>query len=245
MTRKAFLPLVLAAVLPVAASPAYAAPKAATPTVVANYTFDAGITATGQVAEASGRGSAATVRSLEGGAVVVTVAGANRYLRFPGKCAPAKLVCPRVLLEAPDDADLDPGARRFQWGASVRVLTNQLGGSSNVVQKGLYDTDSQWKLQIGPTYGKAQCVLVGQGSAQSYVARSSATVADGTWHKILCERNGRKLTVSVDGAVQAGVDLPANLTVGNNRPLRIGGPNFSNSGALYHGWLDEVYATLG
>jgi hypothetical protein len=252
MTRTAFLRLVLAVVLPAAAAnvatPANAGPKISTaataPTVVARYTFDTGIAA-GGIAEVSGRGSAAAVRSVDAGALAVATAGTNKYSRFPGKCTPGKPVCPRVILEAPDDADLDPGLRRFQWGASVRVLTDQLGSSSNIMQKGLYDTDSQWKMQIGPNHGKAQCVVVGQGSARSYVARSSSAIADGNWHKVLCERNGKRLTITVDGVPQSGVDLPANLVVDNNRPLRIGGPNFSNREALYHGWLDEVYASLG
>jgi hypothetical protein len=69
-------------------------------------------------------------------------------------------------------------------------------------------------------------------------------VADGSWHRVICERRGTALAIAVDGVVRGRVTVPADLTIGNQRPLRIGGPNLSNSSDLYHGWLDDVYAIL-
>lgn len=217
---------------------------ATTPTLVARYTFDGGI-ATGRVAEISGRGSAATIRSVDHGALTLGTAGKGHFIGFPAKCAATATVCPRVLLEAPDDADLNPGLRRFRWAARIRVLPSQLTDSSNIVQKGVANTDSQWKMQIGPGHGKVQCVVVGHDTTQSYIVRSSGSAADGKWHRVLCERSGTSLAIAVDGVVQSRVGVPAALSIGNNRPMRIGGPNFTNSSDLYHGWLDDVYATLG
>ncbi|MGX6604573.1 laminin G domain-containing protein [Micromonosporaceae bacterium Da 78-11] len=227
-----------------AAAPAPATPAPATPVLVAHYTFDAAIS-TGRVAELSGRGTAATIRTTDRGVLVQGTVGTGRFIGFPARCAAKAPVCPRALLEAPDDADLNPGLRRFRWAAAIRVLPTQLTDSSNILQKGLANTESQWKMQIGPNHGKVQCVVTGPGSPRSYIARSSATVADGKWHRIICERSGGSLAVAVDGVVSNRVAVPAGLSISNKRPLRIGGPNFSNSSDLYHGWLDDVYAALG
>jgi len=221
-----------------------AASAATSPIVVARYSFDGGI-AGGKVAELSGRGSAAVVRAAQGGKIAVGTIGKGHFVGFPAACSAKATTCARALLEAPNDVDLNPGVRRFRWGASIRVLQSQITDSSNIMQKGLVNTESQWKMQVGPNQGKVQCVVVGQGATTAYVARSSVAVADGKWHKILCERSGTSVAVAVDGVVRGRVTVPANLTLANQRPLRLGGPNFSNASDLYHGWLDDVYATLG
>lgn len=213
------------------------------PTVVARYTFDGGIVDS-RVAEVSGRGSSAVVRTADSGRMLVGTAGTGRFVGFPARCAANATTCPRALLEAPNDADLNPGRRRFRWAASIRVLGRQITDSSNIMQKGLVNNESQWKMQIGPNHGKVQCVVVGQGATTTYIARSSASVADGGWHRVICERRGTSLAIAVDGVVSGRATVPATLTIGNQRPLRIGGPNFSNASDLYHGWLDEVYAIL-
>jgi hypothetical protein len=244
------------------AAPAFAAPVVApttAPTVaptgktapaagavlVARYTFDAGAV-DGKVADTSGRGPVLTVRGKDQGAVKFesgTTGG--KYVAFPGVCAKTATTCASGLLEGPSDADLNPGTRLFRWSARVHVTKAQIGGSSNVVQKGVANTGSQWKLQIGATQGRAQCVMVGTGSKVVYVARSAATVADGAWHKVTCQRDGATLAVLVDDVQRGQVTIPATLSVSNNLPLRIGGANFSKRSDMYHGLLDDVYAELG
>ena len=113
------------------------------------------------------------------------------------------------------------------------------------MQKGVATTESQWKMQVGQTHGRAQCVVVGRGSAKAYVARSAVGVADGKWHKILCLRSGALLTVYVDGALKGSTAVPAAMSILNNKPLRIGGPNFHTSSDMFHGFVDDVYAQLG
>jgi hypothetical protein len=236
--------LVLGAALPVlSAVPAIAAPAAV---MVANYTFDAGPVA-GRVAENSGRGLPLTVRSSNAGAIQFSPpAKTGRYVTFPPPCpAATAATCPKVLLEAANDADLNPDTRPFRWGASIMVQTAQITDSSNVMQKGATTADSQWKLQIGAKAGKAQCVVVGKGLATPYIVRSSISVADGKWHKLLCLRSGVALTVSVDGVNRGQAVIPATLSISNTRPMRIGGPNFSATGDMFHGSLDSVYAMLG
>jgi hypothetical protein len=227
-----FIPLLAAALLAV---PAPAA--AADPTTVARYSFD-----NGSLADRSGLGPALKIRAVAGGRISFD----GGHATFPARCATTSPACPRALLEGPDDPDLDPLTRPFRWGAKVRVTKAQLGtGSANVMQKGVADTDSQWKLQIGARQGKASCVVVGQGGTRAviHLVRSSAGVADGGWHDVLCVRSATQLTVYVDGKDAGHVAIPGTLSVANALPLRVGGPNFK--GDLYPGQLDDVYARLG
>ncbi len=230
--------------VPAVAAAAATPGTAAGPVVVARYNFDGGVSPAGKVAENSGRGVALTVRSADRGTVRFPAGPAGKYAGLPLRCA-STATCPRALLEGADDPDLDPGTRRFSWGASVTITQAQLAGSSNVMQKGVATTESQWKMQVGKTHGRAQCVVVGKGSAKAYVARSAAGIADGKWHKILCQRSGSSLTVSVDGAVKGRAVVPAAMSILNDKPLRIGGPNFHTKSDMFHGSVDDVYATLG
>ncbi|GAB1691299.1 hypothetical protein KRM28CT15_31020 [Krasilnikovia sp. M28-CT-15] len=209
------------------------------------YTFDAGPTATGRVADISGTVAPLAMRSISGGTIRFLRKGTGRYVGFPARCASTAQTCPRALFEAPDDNDLDPGTTSFRWGASVYVQPWQVAGSSNIMQKGVSDTESQWKLQIGANRGKAQCVVVGRGSSQAYVARSAITVANGAWHRLLCRRAGGTLTVFVDGVARGSASIPPTLEIANNMPLRIGGPNFNTTSDMYHGFLDDVVAVAG
>jgi hypothetical protein len=241
-----FLTLVAVVAAMAAAVPALAAVGTTpAPVTVAKYTFDAGATAAGNVAENSGRGRPLAVRTADRGAVRFVAGGTGRYVGFPAACPRAATTCPRALLEAADDADLNPGTQNFAWGASLYVSKAQVVGSPNIIQKGVSSTESQWKMQVGATQGRAQCVVVGRGSKQAYIVRSSVTVADAKWHKVLCRRAGSALIVSVDGTNRGSVAVPATLSISNTRPLRVGGPNFNTSSDMYHGFLDDVYATLG
>ncbi len=241
----------MVALIAVSAVPALATTTATTttgatagPVLVARCTFDGGAPA-GRVADTSGRGTPLTVRTADRGTVRFYTAGTGRYIGLPLRCAASAKTCPRALLEGADDADLDPGTRRFAWGATVRIAKSQLAGSSNVVQKGVATTESQWKMQVGETHGKAQCVVVGRGSSRAYLVRSTVGVADGRWHRVLCRRSGGTLAVYVDGTLRGRATVPAALNIANDKALRIGGPNFNTSSDMYHGHLDDVYAQLG
>jgi hypothetical protein len=239
-------PVAPALVMPALAGPALAATgDTPAPATVARYTFDGGASATGAVAENSGRGLPLTVRGTAGGTVRFLVAKTGRIVAFPPPCAKAAKTCARALLEASSDADLNPGVRKFTWGASILVTRAQVAGSSNIMQKGVSTSGSQWKMQIGAAQGRAQCVVVGLGSATAYIARSTNTVTDGAWHKVMCDRTGTALSVSVDGVSRGRVAVPAALSISNTMPLRIGGPNFNTTSDMYHGYLDDVYAVLG
>ena len=217
---------------------------AAAPVLVARYTFDAGAPA-GRVADTSGRGTPLTVRTADRGAVRFLTAATGRYIGLPPRCAAGATTCPRALLEGTDDADLDPGTRTFTWGATLLLAKSQLAGSANVVQKGVATTESQWKMQVGATHGRAQCVVVGRGTTRAYLVRSTVAVADGKWHRVVCKRSGSTLSVTVDGTVRGSTTVPATLSIANDKPLRVAGPNFNTRSDMYHGFLDNVYAQVG
>ncbi|WP_250037901.1 laminin G domain-containing protein [Paractinoplanes maris] len=252
------LALALAAItgLVVPAAPAAAAPApapsvspaaaaAATSQLVARWTFDAGAV-NGQVADTSGRGPALTTRTADQGVIRFdTTTPSGRYASFPVACATTAKTCPRALLETPNIANLNPGTRTFRWSARMLTIKTQITGSANIMQKGVAGTGSQWKMQIGRTNGKAQCVVTGTGSSTVYLARSSGSVADGNWHKVLCQRSGTTLSVWVDNQQAGQTTIPANLSISNTMPLRVGGPNFKTKTDMYHGRLDDVYAELG
>jgi hypothetical protein len=232
----------------VAAGPApapAAGTVAAAPLLVARWTFDAGAVS-GKVADTSGRGPALTLRTADQGAVrFETATPSGRYVSFPAACASGARTCPRALFEAADTANLNPGTRTFRWSARMQLTKTQIVGSANILQKGVANTSSQWKLQVGRTHGKAQCVVVGTGSSTVYIARSATSVADGQWHKVLCQRSGTSLSVYVDNVLRGQVTVPSNLSITNTLPLRLGGPNFNTRTDMYHGRLDDVYAELG
>ena len=226
------------------AVPAVGAPAApAGPALVAHWTFDAGAV-DGRVADTSGRAPALTVRAADQGVIRFEGGPQGKFIAFPAVCA-ATGPCPRGLLEAANDVDLNPGTRLFRWSARIHLTKAQLQGSANVMQKGVANTSSQWKMQVGATHGRAQCVVVGAGSPAVYVARSASTVADGAWHKVLCQRSGSTLSIYVDGVQRGQTTIPASLSISNTMPLRVGGPNFTNRREMYHGLLDDVYAELG
>ncbi|MBL7258403.1 LamG-like jellyroll fold domain-containing protein [Paractinoplanes lichenicola] len=230
---------VLAATTPVQA----AAPTGAQ--VVARWTFDAGAV-NGNVADTSGRGPALTTRTANGGAIRYDNATpSGRYVTFPAACSATATACPRALFETASVASLNPGTRTFRWSARMQLTKAQIVGSANIMQKGVAKASSQWKMQVGKTNGKAQCVMVGAGSAAVHIARSSATVADGQWHKVVCQRSGATLSVWVDDKQVGSTAIPSTLSVSNTLPLRIGGPNFNTKSDMYHGRLDDVYAELG
>ena len=243
------LALALAAVagLVLPAAPALAAPApTTTPALVARWTFDT-VGTDGRVADTSGRGGPAlTTRTVDNGVIRYdTATPSGKYVSFPVACSSTATTCPRALFEAVSVANLNPGTRLFRWSARMQLTKTQIVGSANVMQKGVATTASQWKMQVGKTNGKAQCVLVGAGSAKAYIARSTASVADGQWHKVLCQRSGTTLSVMVDNQPGVSVTIPSTLSVSNTMPLRIGGPNFKTKTDMYHGRLDDVYAELG
>jgi hypothetical protein len=237
--------LVLALVAVPAAPVFAAAPAAGGPVTVARYTFDAGASTTGIIAENSGRGLPLKVRKTGTAALRFGPRSTGKYIAFPARCAANATTCNRLILEGGDDPDLDPGTRPFRWGATIAAFPGQVGQSANVMQKGMASTESQWKLQIGGLQPRAQCVIIGVGSTKAYIARSTITITDGKWHQVTCLRHAKGLVIIIDGLTRGAVAVPATVSVANALPLRIGGGNLQATSDMYNGAIDDVFAAVG
>jgi hypothetical protein len=177
-----------------------------------------------------------------GGAVRTVPGVSGTAVAFPPACGGS---CPRAILEGRDDNALDPGSRPIRYGASVLLRTEQTADGSNVVQKGVWSSSSQWKLQVDGHGGRPSCALMGTGSRRLYLVVAPVPVADGRWHQVTCVRSGAVLRIEVDGAARGQVAVPAGLSVANSAPLRIGGNGVSASSDRFHGTVDDVFVTVG
>lgn len=218
-----------------------AAARAAGGTVVASYTFDEGRTT--QIADESGNGHTLRLIAGNGGTVRAVPHRSGQALRFPAKCQTTSN-CPQAALQTASSAALNPGTRPISFGASVLLARSQTSRGQNIVQKGYSSTSSQWKLQIDGTAGLPSCVLHGAGTATK-IARSSVSVADGSWHTVECRRTATALTVLVDGAVRGNRAISAKLSLSNTRPLSIGGKGAYADNDQFHGIIDDVWVRVG
>jgi hypothetical protein len=213
---------------------------AATPVVVAKYSFDS---RSGAIVDESGNGHTMTVVASHGGALKPVAHGTGRGLEFPFKCHGK--TCPHAVLQSPSSADLNPGIRPLAYGATVRLARGRTSKGQNVLQKGYSATSSQYKLQVDGTPGQPSCVLVDDKTPTIKLVRSAVTVADGAWHTVQCNRTGTTFTILVDGVAEGALAIPATLSVTNTRPLSIGGKGTSQDNDQFQGAVDDVWVRIG
>ncbi|MEH1123999.1 LamG-like jellyroll fold domain-containing protein [Micromonospora sp. CPCC 206061] len=117
------------------------------------------------------------------------------------------------------------------------------GDGANVMQKG-YSTGgvTQLKLQVDGSAGHPSCVVASK--AQIYRVIAPVTVADGRWHVLACTRTSTNLSISVDGAALGRIPVPADVSIVNSEPLRIGAKNLSPNNDQYAGLLDDVFLVI-
>ncbi|MFC0221998.1 LamG-like jellyroll fold domain-containing protein [Nocardioides zeicaulis] len=181
---------------------------------------------TGRVVTANG----GEVRDVAGGT------GRGGAVAFPGTCTDAT-GCPRALVEVPTDPSLDPGDAPFSWGASVRLPPDETSAGSNVVQSGRYGSDGdQWKLQVDGEEGLPSCILRAEGEIVKI--RSSTSVSDGAWHRVVCRRDADVLSIEVDGDVHRKPVVTGSVHTG--LPVRIGSPGVGDHDDQFHGEIDDV-----
>jgi hypothetical protein len=176
-----------------------------------------------------------------GGSVeVVPGAGSARAVAFPENCT-AREGCPRALLEVASDPALDPGDDEFEYGASVWLAPDQTTTGSNIVQKGRFGTEGGlWKLQVDSAEGEPSCVVRSGGDLIN--VRSSLSIADAAWHRIVCRRDDDGVSIDVDGTVdREDGDLGP---VASTWPVRIGGPGVGDLDDQFHGRIDDVYLRI-
>ncbi len=178
-----------------------------------------------------------------GGKVQLIPHGSGQALHFPPKCAGA--ACPRLVLQAPDTADLNPGARPLRYGAGVLLSPAETSSGENILQKGYSTGGGQYKLQVDGVSGKPSCGMSDKAGKTVYVARSRTSIADGKWHAVECRRTGPTLAIAVDDTVQATAAVPATLSVDTPQPFSIGGKGVGEDNDQFHGSLDDVWVHIG
>jgi hypothetical protein len=187
---------------------------------------------------------AVRLHAAAGGAVRTESRGGGLAVRFPPPCRQyGDPACPRAILETSFAAN--PGTGPLRFGATVRLAANETSEGENVLQKGFSHGHSQFKLQVDGAGGQPSCVLVGTSSRRIFVVTAGMSVADGQWHAIECARTGSSLTVLVDSVVAGRTNVPIELSIVNNDPLRIGGKGTSANNDQFHGALDDVFVSLG
>jgi hypothetical protein len=220
--------------------PAPPAPSAAA--YVASYNFDTTI-ADGTFDDGSGHGHLLRAVLRNGGKVTMTPHGAGQALTFPPKCTGA--TCPRLVLQAADTPDLNPGTGVLRYGAGVLLTQAETSGGENILQKGYSTGGGQYKLQVDGVSGKPSCGMSDKDAAKLYIARSRTSIADGSWHALECRRTGPTLSILVDDQVQASVAIPATLSVVTAQPFSVGGKGAGANNDQFHGSLDDVWIHIG
>jgi hypothetical protein len=210
-------------------------------TYVASYNFDSTI-ADGTFDDGSGKGHLLRALVRNGGAIKLTPHGNGQALTFPPKCTGAS--CPRIVLQATDVPDLNPGTSSLRYGAGVLIAKAEGSAPQNVLQKG-YAAGGQYKLSVDGISGKPICAISGKTDQTVYVARSRRSIADGGWHSLECRRTGPTLTILVDDQVQATAAIPAGLSVITAKPFSIGGKGVGVDNAQFHGSVDDVWIKVG
>lgn len=92
---------------------------------------------------------------------------------------------------------LDVEDRDFSIGADVRLSgeaeSSEQDNGDNVVQRGLYGSTGQYKVQLDN--GRPSCRISGQ--LGSVVAKSDVSVEPDTWYRLVCRRDGNTVTLFV------------------------------------------------
>jgi hypothetical protein len=216
------------------------APAPASP-YVASYNFDTTI-ADGTFDDGSGKGHLLRAVVRNGGAVKLESHASGQAVTFPTKCSGDS--CPRLVLQAADTPDLNPGAGPVRWGAMVKLAAEETGAGENIVQKGYSTSGGQYKLQADGTSGKPSCAMSDKGSSKVYVVRSRESIADGQWHALECRRSGASLSIVVGDQVKATLAIPETLSVVTAQPLSIGGKGVGADNDQFHGSVDDVWVRV-
>jgi hypothetical protein len=160
--------------------------------------------------------------------------------KFPRQCRK----CGRALINLSDDRSLRPQRHPFTFGAAVRATPTQTRRfrDPNIVQKGYINgAGGQYKLELVGSHPR--CVVAGRGGQVKI--KSPISINDGTWHKLTCNRNGRLVTLRIDGRHAVTVDGRIGR-ITTTAPVRIGGKGVgaASGNDQYHGSLDNVFLTI-
>ena len=210
------------------------------------YRFESVSNPVTTVVDDSGKGHTGTVQTSNGGTVVIETPGyEGQGVRFPAVCVGT--TCPKAFISAADSAPLNPGTALFSFGARVRVTLAELSADhgSNLVQKG-FSTTAQWKLQLDDAVtGKPSCVVRTTGGASAIIVKSSVGIADGTWHKVTCQRTSTTLTLLIDNVARGSALIASTYDINpTGEVVAVGAKSAGNNNDQFHGAIDDVYFNL-
>jgi hypothetical protein len=209
---------------------------------VASYNFDSTI-ADGTFDDGSGHGHLLRAVVRNGGKIAMSPHDAGQALTFPPKCTGT--TCPRLVLQAADTPDLNPGSGPLAYGAGILLGAAETTSGENILQKGFSTGGGQYKLQVDGVSGKPSCGMSDRTATTLYLARSRVSIADGKWHSVECRRTGPTLSVYVDDQMQSGIAIPATLAVASTLPFSLGGKGVGANNDQFHGSLDDVWVHVG
>jgi Laminin G domain len=141
------------------------------------------------------------------------------------------------LAVVPDSPALDPGTGNLS--VTVRLRTG--AGNQNIVQKGQANISGGY-YKIDMVQGVPICLFRDINNATS-AKKWTKPIWDGHFHTIRCARQGKVVSISVDGA-PARTNVRAIGSVANSKSLSIGGKLYCNPPAVgcdyFVGAIDSV-----
>ena len=188
----------------------------------------------------------------------------DHAVRYPAYSSAAD--APHAVIQIRDRSgtdDLNPGTREIVFGADFRLNRvsedDPPGGrdnGDNVLQRGLYDQQSQYKVQVD--HRIAMCRVKGSAGVLT-VASSGSPVEPGVWYRVRCRRSGETLAIRLttwqDGVATSVLDTvtgptgdvsPARRSV----PVSVGGKLakadlIANTTDQFNGRVDNVVIKIG
>ena len=187
----------------------------------------------------------------DGGAVrqVDGAPGEGSAAAFPARGQPAAVV---VLRNAGATDRLAPGTGAFAFGADIRTDVEPDTDGDNIVQRGLWQDDGQYKLQLD--YGTVSCTVA--GTAGRVLVEVAEAIEPSVWYRVACERDGDTLRLTVErpdtGVVREATGSGPIGAVGMadaSSPLSVGGKVGADGQVVEHpdqfnGAVDNVFVRI-
>jgi hypothetical protein len=225
---------------------------------VIRITFDGGSSGSAPVAVSIARSGGGTVSTMSDKPWLGRTGRTPSFDPDPG--------APRGVLKvaATSGDPLSPGSQTFTFGADVLLdagttgvhRTGSTDNGDNVVQRGLYGQQSQYKIQVDGR--RPSCRVKGRGGAVT--VWSTTTLAAGTWYGLRCTRSGKTVSLQVrryssTGAVVSTTTTKRRGATGSvsaprSVPISVGG-KLTSDGQVAHdsdqfnGRVDNVVLSIG
>jgi hypothetical protein len=193
------------------------------------------------------------VTAWDGSVAVVPGARGGRGLRFPGvdsSATPPRAVLAVTSKDTVDSVNrLSPGHHDFEFGARFRLDRSseigQMDNGNNLVQRGLGDDLSQYKLQVDHRH--VSCRVAGDlGEAE---AISKMRVDPERWYAVTCARVGAAVVLQVRRLDDSAADRvtkkgdTGSVTASASTPLAVGG-KVTDTGNVIRGNSDQFNGTV-